>query len=394
MRRLRRLEPYAGAFGRLRRAIVDRASLSKPARAAAAAGRKPETAETLAAIQSMLRALPDAALVVDEFGVLVAANALADDVLGALEPGQSLSAMSRRPELQAIVARAFDATDRVSFELTTRPPIERRMLGSATRIDGLGGTATSRHVLIVLQDNTERDALSRMRMEFVANASHELRTPLAALSGFIETLSGPARDDPAARERFLAIMGEQAGRMSRLIDDLLLLSRVEMRAHLAPTGSVDLNDVVADAARQLSEAANKEGISLIVEPSSRPVRVTGDYDELLQAAYNLVHNAIKYGKPGGTVSLRTALDHDRAGGRARGRLIVADDGPGIPAEHIPRLTERFYRVNTADSRKKGGTGLGLAIVKHIATRHRGTIDIVSDVGRGATFTLGLPAAEG
>lgn len=174
----------------------------------------------------------------------------------------------------------------------------------------------------------------------------------------------------------------------------MLLSRVEMRAHLAPTGTVDLNDIVTDTARQLSEAAKKEGMSLIVEPSARPVRVTGDYDELLQAAYNLVHNAIKYGKAGGTVSLRTALDHDRAGGRARGRLIVADDGPGIPPEHIPRLTERFYRVNTADSRKKGGTGLGLAIVKHITTRHRGTIDIASDVGRGATFTLGFPATEG
>jgi two-component system phosphate regulon sensor histidine kinase PhoR len=391
LRRLRRLKTYSDALGRLREAIAVRRAVAKSSRARGL--HRQEPVSTLAAIQSILRALPDAALMVDEFGVLVAANALAIDALGDVKPGRPLSATSRRPELQAIVARAFDSEERVAFELTTRPPIERRMLGSATRVEGLGGAAPSRHVLIVLQDNTERDALSRMRMEFVANASHELRTPLASLTGFIETMAGPAKDDAAARQRFLGIMAEQAARMTRLIDDLLILSRVEMRAHLAPTGTVDLNDVITDAARQLAEAAKKDNISLIVEPSPRPVQVTGDQDELMQAAYNLVHNAIKYGRPGGTVSLRTALDHDRAGGRARGRLIVADDGPGIAAEHIPRLTERFYRVNTADSRKKDGTGLGLAIVKHIVTRHRGTIDIASDVGRGATFTLGFPATS-
>jgi two-component system, OmpR family, phosphate regulon sensor histidine kinase PhoR len=338
----------------------------------------------------MLGALPDAGLMIDARGNLAAANALAAEVFGFAKIGRPLSATTRHPDLPGVIARASKNGDRVAFELSIRSPIERRLDGTATRIAGLVGLGTAPHVLIILQDTTERDALSRMRMEFVANASHELRTPLAALSGFIETLHGPARDDPEARQRFLGIMAEQAGRMTRLIDDLLLLSRVEMRAHLPPSGTVDLNELAADAVRQLTSNAQVEGLTVHLEPFAQPVRVVGEHDELLQAAYNLVHNAIKYSRTGGSIKVQTRIEPDPTGHGARAILAVADDGPGIAREHIPRLTERFYRVSTSASRAKGGTGLGLAIVKHIATRHRGSIQVTSEVGRGSIFTLEFP----
>jgi two-component system, OmpR family, phosphate regulon sensor histidine kinase PhoR len=229
-----------------------------------------------------------------------------------------------------------------------------------------------------------------MRMEFVANASHELRTPLAAVSGFIETLRGPAKDDAVAREKFLGIMSEQAQRMTRLIDDLLVLSRVEMRAHLVPVTVADLNHVAAEAVRLAASLAKKEAAILDLELSGADMKLPGDHDELLQAAQNLVQNAVKYGRTGGRVTIRTARERDRRGGMVV-RFSVTDDGPGIAAEHLPRLTERFYRVNTAASRQKGGTGLGLAIVKHIAARHRGRVDVQSAPGQGSTFSLVFPA---
>jgi two-component system phosphate regulon sensor histidine kinase PhoR len=243
---------------------------------------------------------------------------------------------------------------------------------------------------VVFQDHSERDALARMRMEFVANASHELRTPLAVLSGFIETLSGAAKDDVGARERFLRIMGEQAARMTRLVDDLLLLSRVEMRSHLQPTSMADLNLVANDAARQVRQAAADAEIVVTSSVSEGAAKVRGDHDELVQAVQNLIQNAVKYGKPGGRVDVLVGEGRGRRGREVR--IAVRDEGPGIAPEHVPRLTERFYRVSTNESREKGGTGLGLAIVKHIVTRHAGSIDIQSEVGKGSMFTIAIPAA--
>ena len=242
-------------------------------------------------------------------------------------------------------------------------------------------------LLVTVRDLTAQDRLSEMRADFVANASHELRTPLASLRGFVETLQGPARNDPAARDRFLGIMSNQADRMTRLIDDLLTLSRIEMRQHVAPTMEIDLRDVLTNVVQGLETLATSSKVTLDLKMSADPSMVRGDRDELIQVFQNLVQNAIKYGREGGRVSIEMRRLARSAGRPGRVEVAIQDDGPGIDAQHIPRLTERFYRVNTVQSREKGGTGLGLAIVKHIVTRHGGELNIASTVGLGSTFTI-------
>jgi two-component system phosphate regulon sensor histidine kinase PhoR len=273
--------------------------------------------------------------------------------------------------------------------MTQQSPSERHLDGASSRLSGLGDGLEAPAVIVVLQDISEREGLARMRVEFVANASHELRTPLAALSGFIDTLNGPAKDDPRAREKFLGIMAEQAQRMTRLIDDLLLLSRVEMRAHIAPTSMADLALVAAEAIKLVGASAEQHGTTIVSNLEQQPAPLPGDHDELVQAVQNLLSNAIKYGRSNGRIEVRVDRAMERRGGTAL-KLSVTDDGPGIAAEHLPRLTERFYRVNTLASREKGGTGLGLAIVKHIAVRHRGRVEVSSTLGAGTTFSLVFP----
>jgi two-component system phosphate regulon sensor histidine kinase PhoR len=230
-----------------------------------------------------------------------------------------------------------------------------------------------------------------MRADFVANASHELRTPLAALTGFIETLKGPARDDPAARERFLAIMDEQARRMARLIDDLLSLSRIELNAHLRPATPVDLHPIVRQVVDALQTLAFDRGVKITVNAPPEPLIVPGDRDELIRVFENLIENALKYGGSGKRVDI-TLSRVAAPDGQPEARVAVRDYGPGIAAEHLPRLTERFYRVDVAGSRAQGGTGLGLALVKHILNRHHGRLSIESKLDHGATFTVRLPAS--
>jgi two-component system phosphate regulon sensor histidine kinase PhoR len=229
-----------------------------------------------------------------------------------------------------------------------------------------------------------------MRADFVANASHELRTPLAALSGFIETLQGSARDDAKARERFLAIMQDQARRMARLIDDLLSLSRIELNAHRRPDTAVDLVPIVRQVVDGLETLARDRGVTVQVEAADA-LMVPGDRDELIRLFENLIENALKYGAAGKRVDItpRQAVTLD---GEPEAQIAVRDYGPGIAPEHVPRLTERFYRVDVRESRAQGGTGLGLALVKHILNRHRGRLSIASMPGAGATFTVHLPMA--
>jgi two-component system phosphate regulon sensor histidine kinase PhoR len=229
-----------------------------------------------------------------------------------------------------------------------------------------------------------------MRADFVANASHELRTPLAALSGFIETLQGPAREDAKARERFLAIMQEQARRMARLIDDLLSLSRIELNAHRRPDTPVDLVPIVRQVIDGLQTLARDRGVTVNVETAAA-LTVLGNRDELVRVFENLVENALKYGAAGKRVDITLALAA-AAEGEPEARVSVRDYGPGIAPEHLPRLTERFYRVDVRESRAQGGTGLGLALVKHILNRHRGRLSIESTPGAGATFIVHLPIA--
>ena len=237
------------------------------------------------------------------------------------------------------------------------------------------------------------------RADFVANASHELRTPLAAVSGFIDTLKGHARDDEKAREKFLDIMSVEAGRMRRLIDDLLSLTRIELNEHVPPSGEVDLAGVVRDAAAALMPLAEADDVTIAIEAAPDLPLVAGERDELIQLFQNLLNNAIKYGRQGGHVwvtvsrAVAPASPLGRGGVPALVSASVRDDGEGIPREAIPRLTERFYRVDVKRSRERGGTGLGLAIVKHIVNRHQGRLLIESQPGEGSTFTVLLPAVS-
>jgi two-component system, OmpR family, phosphate regulon sensor histidine kinase PhoR len=246
-------------------------------------------------------------------------------------------------------------------------------------------------MLLVFHDLTPLRRIEEMRADFVANASHELRTPLAALSGFIDTLRGSARDDPAARERFLAIMKTQATRMARLIDDLLSLSRIELTEHLHPDKPIDLVAVVRQVTDSLQTLARDRNVEIDLSVPHAPMIVLGDRDELTRVFENLVENALKYGAPGKRVSVSFARAKSAASAEITEALVaVRDYGPGIAAEHLPRLTERFYRVDVTQSRAEGGTGLGLSLVKHILNRHRGRIVIESEAGKGATFTARLP----
>ncbi len=270
----------------------------------------------------------------------------------------------------------------------------------------------ARLALMVLRDETDSRRNERMRADFLANASHELRTPLASLTGFVETLRGHAKDDPVARERFLGVMAAQAGRMARLIDDLMSLSRIELNEHIAPEGRVDVVLAVLDVIDALTPLAAERGVKLCTKLAARgAAMIVGDRDQMLQVAQNLIDNAVKYSPNGGTVEIEVAdgltadeaitptrqggarlslLSPDLVGGERFVLLRVADAGPGIAREYLPRLSERFYRVEGQKSGERLGTGLGLAIVKHITNRHRGGLAIESVEGQGTTFTAYLP----
>jgi two-component system phosphate regulon sensor histidine kinase PhoR len=286
--------------------------------------------------------------------------------------------------------------DRIEAVVTERRVAEAQYLGRA------GGRNTSYKVtisplaagqglMIFFEDLTHLEEAGERRSEFVANVSHELRTPLTAIAGFIETLRGPASDDAEARERFLEIMAREAGRMNRLVDDLLSLARVEDVERMRPEAEVDVAALLQRAVAGLAPQAEARAVRLVLRGCDAPAPAPGDPDQLTQVFTNLIENAIKYGREGGPVEI--ALDRLDEAPLLRGpglRITVRDEGEGIDARHLGRLTERFYRVDTHRSRGMGGTGLGLAIVKHIVNRHRGRLRVTSDLGRGSVFTVILP----
>jgi len=327
--------------------------------------------------------------------VVLEANKAAHALLPGLKTGHPLSFALRSPDVLDGIQKVLDTGEPLRVEYSERIPTERTF---EVHIGPLQSDAASHAdiqagVVLFFRDLTSARRLEAMRADFVANASHELRTPLASVLGFIETLQGPARDDAKARERFLDIMKGQAQRMKRLIDDLLSLSRIEMRAHLSPTQTVDLRSIASQMVETLSPLAKERGVAIQARLPGEPVLILGDRDELLRIAENLIENAVKYGESGGKVDVevsRIAASAGGAGGRAA--FSVRDYGPAIAPEHLPRLTERFYRVDVVQSRDKGGTGLGLAIVKHIVNRHRGHLEIVSEPGQGARFTVAFPEA--
>lgn len=333
-------------------------------------------------------ALPDPVILLTATGQVLTYNAPAQGLFSSLREGSHISSVIRAPEFLDAVSAAPKVGHAVSVIYAERVPVGRRL--EATVAPLMHGAEPKGAILVLLRDFTEGERINQMRADFIANASHELRTPLASLRGFIETLQGTAKEDPVARERFLPIMAEQASRMTRLIDALLSLSRLEMNAHVPPSDLIDLNDVLGNVRDTLEPIAADGQSSLDVVPFSKPAIVYGDRDELLQVLQNLVQNALKYGRPGGNVRIE-AKHIPSLNSQAPGRFAISviDDGPGIAAEHLPRLTERFYRVDIDSSREMGGTGLGLAIVKHILNRHRGELAIASEPSQGSTFTIML-----
>ncbi|MEP2706756.1 MAG: ATP-binding protein [Roseibium sp.] len=343
-------------------------------------------------------ALPDPCFVADGRGITRYVNTQAMSVYQGVKPGDPLSLSLRIPSLLEAFDRVTNTGNSERISWTEKVPTELWFEANIGPIymPGANGTETKQDVpdfiLVVIQDQTENRRLERMRTDFVANASHELRTPLASLTGFVETLQGPAREDPVARDRFLSIMLEQSGRMRRLIDDILSLSRIELKAHVLPTSIVDLSDIVRHTADALAPLAKDMEMEIRLSLPSDPVGIAGDRDELIQVTENLVENALKYGSTGKAVDVGLEVVSE-GDGRLQWQLSVKDYGEGIPIEHLPRLTERFYRVDVESSRALKGTGLGLAIVKHILTRHRARLDIDSEIGHGSTFKVTFQSAE-
>jgi len=239
--------------------------------------------------------------------------------------------------------------------------------------------------VIQMVDRTARYAAERARTDFVANASHELRTPLAAVLGFIETLEDDtAGGDAKTRARFLKVMAAEAQRMQRLIDDLISLSRIESERYQLPQNPVDLLSLITQSAREL-RSPQGDPANIVLDFGENVPQVAGDRTQLQQLIHNLLGNALKYGRANAPVRVVVEMDSPKSI-----KMQVIDQGDGIAPDHIPRLTERFYRVDSARSRAGGGTGLGLAIVKHIVERHRGKLDISSVIGTGTTVSVTFP----
>ena len=373
-----------GAIRRLDRAWQDRADQIRAA---------------LAATESIINAIPDALILIDRERVVTRANPAAQAVFGSQVRGRNLAAHLRHPELIAAVDATFAGGGGASRDLDLDLPgaTRRHFL---TRVLALHAPLPDGSAAIVmLHDITAIKRTDRMRADFVANASHEIRSPLASLVGMIETLRGAARDDPEARERFLAMMNDQAQRITRLVEDLLSLSRIEMAEHSPPSGQVKLDAIVIQASDMLAFKASQRQMRVELDRAPGPCLAIGDERELVQLFLNLIDNAIKYGATNSAVVVAirpvaaSELAPDWPADTPALRVSVRDQGPGIAPEHLPRLTERFYRVDQARSRELGGTGLGLAIVKHIVTRHRGRLTIESRLGEGSRFTVLLPAAK-
>lgn len=342
----------------------------------------------------MLAALPDPILLLDDAVTVVEANPAARELLGDSPLGRPLGSVLRDPGLLASVEGAIGQARESDLALDLTGPVRRAFRVRVVPVRTSDGRIA---VLVSLRERTDELVIERVRSDFVANASHELRTPLTTIRGFIETLRGPARDDEPARDRFLAIMDAEASRMTRLLDDLLSLSRIEQLAHSLPQTMVDPAAIASAVVRALQPLAASRAVTLRLDAAETVPPIKGDADQLHQVLSNLVDNAIKYGGEGKIVRVIVEV-FDAAppqagplGGRKAVAIAIEDQGEGLPREILPRLTERFFRVDSARSRKLGGTGLGLAIVKHAVRRHRGHLAIASELGKGSRFTVFLPA---
>lgn len=348
-----------------------------------AQGRLTQLETALRAEKTIVEHLPEPLLLVSAEGVIQRMNEAARQSLG-----EDTAAVLRHPLLRGAIDKALASGQPQAADLLFAAPVPREIHATVTPLNS--GLFQGRQASILLVDHTRERAIERMRADFVANASHELRTPLASLIGFIETLQGPAKDDLPARERFLDIMAQQASRMNRLIDDLLSLSRIEISEHQPPQGKIDFGQLVQRTVAGFEPRIVERGVRLDLSLMELPP-VPGDVDQMAQVLANLLDNALKYGREHGCVTLSVdAVAGAPWPSRPGVVLAVGDDGVGIPRAHLPRLTERFYRVDKGRSRAIGGTGLGLAIVKHIVNRHRGQLVITSEEGQGSRFSVWLP----
>ncbi|MGV6804410.1 MAG: ATP-binding protein [Ruegeria sp.] len=342
-------------------------------------------------LAEIVAAIPVPALIVDRTERIVVSNAGAQALLGRGIDNRHFATILRQPQVIEAIEQG----------LSTKQPVQTRHFANDGGQDTTFtvecryikevGTEFGGAILATFQDVTHLEQARQMRRDFVANVSHELRTPLTALMGFIETLGGPARDDPAARDRFLKIMASEANRMNRLVGDLLSLNRVESEERIRPKQQLELTELVQSTLTSLRPLADEADLSITLSAPDNPVLLNGDSDQLRQVFTNLVENAIKYGGSGGSVEVVVTKSERDASTRGPAALVqVIDKGPGIDSMHLPRLTERFYRADSHRSRELGGTGLGLAIVKHIVNRHRGRLRVESELGVGSVFTVVLP----
>ncbi len=353
-----------------------------------AAGAPAQSMDTVVAA-TILNALPDPVLLLDGKRRVLAANQAADDLFEHESRGRDFAASMRHPEALSAASAVLRSGGSKRIEVTLSVPVTRTF---ELHVVGIAaGAAGAARAMIAFHDLTSIRNAQQMRADFVANVSHELRSPLSTLIGFIETLGGSAQDDALARERFLGIMDGEARRMARLIDDLLSLSRVEANEHIRPAQHVDLALLVGSVVDALSVKAEARNVKLTRRGFDDLPQIVGDPDELIEVFTNLIDNAIKYSREGSQVSI-TADPATRIPDIGGSGVVIAvsDEGDGIAPEVIPRLTERFYRIDSGRSRSMGGTGLGLAIVKHIVNRHRGRFIIESTQGHGSTFSVYLP----
>lgn len=363
--------------------------------------------------RDVAEALPEPLFIIDAAGVVEHANPAAERLVGAKEiTGRHFAAVLRTPNVYEAAETVLKSNDPVTVEFTMMGAVERSCRAYVAPIESGTelGAGRRQRALVFIRDLTSERRVEQMRADFIASASHELRTPLASVVGFIETLRGPAKDDPEAREKFLSIMQSQAERMQRLVSDLMSLSRIELNEHVPPKDIVDLGDVAQDVMESLSPLFEQAGVIVdFIKDTNDTTKIVGDHDEIFQAVQNLLDNAVKYGGDPAMIKLRVgrgaappltdggdpghragdaaAQVAARTGGRVEDLIYVQirDFGPGIERADLPRLTERFYRVNIERSLKSGGTGLGLAIVKHIVNRHQGGFQIESRLAGGTAF---------
>ena len=365
------MEGLAREIARLSRRLASSAALSERHR----------RADTL-----ILERLPDPVIVLARDRAVRRANAAARSVFG-----DDVPAVLRHPGVRGAIDRALSTNQAQTAEVGLPAPVTRDLYATVVPMDP--PLADGGEALIVLSDRTRERLVERMRADFVANVSHELRTPLASLIGFTETLRGAAADDRPAQQRFLGIMAEQGARMNRLIDDLLSLSRIELTEHQAPSEALDLKQLLPRLVATFEPRLAERNVRLAMRIAEDLPTVSGDVDQMAQVLQNLLDNAVKYGREGGLVSVEAARADPGTRWPNRPGIVISvdDEGSGIPKQHLPRLTERFYRVDKGRSRAVGGTGLGLAIVKHIVNRHRGQLLIESEEGKGTTVSVWLPA---